>query len=355
MRSAPRPDRSAAMTDARRPLGRIVTFYSYKGGTGRSMALANIAWILAGGGKRVLVVDWDLEAPGLHRYFRPFLLDKRADASRRADRPGRPSTPTRPSRPTRGRARRPDWYRRLRRLHALHVVSLDCEHFPSRRRARLPPGRPAGRRLRAARSARSTGRTSTTGSAAARSSRRSSERAARRVRLRPDRQPHRRQRHRRDLHRADARRAGGLLHLQQPEHQGRRRGGAIGAARCTPRLAEERLARRARGGDGSPAALRTRRGRTRLPVPMRVDAGESERLALRQAFARSRSPTVLAHRAERDRRVLEQRRGAAQRLLRLRGGAGAVQGQRPSIRRRCRRQFVRLTATLPIATSPTTA
>jgi cellulose biosynthesis protein BcsQ len=55
--------------------GRIFTFYSYKGGTGRSMALANFAWIMAASGKRVLAVDWDLEAPGLHRYFRPFLTD----------------------------------------------------------------------------------------------------------------------------------------------------------------------------------------------------------------------------------------------------------------------------------------
>ncbi|WP_316770108.1 FxSxx-COOH system tetratricopeptide repeat protein [Streptomyces sasae] len=53
--------------------GRIVTFYSFKGGTGRTMALANTAWILAANGKRVLVVDWDLEAPGLHRFFHPFL------------------------------------------------------------------------------------------------------------------------------------------------------------------------------------------------------------------------------------------------------------------------------------------
>jgi hypothetical protein len=58
-----------------RPLGRIITFYSYKGGTGRSMALANVAWILASNGCRVLAVDRDLEAPGLHRYFRPFLSD----------------------------------------------------------------------------------------------------------------------------------------------------------------------------------------------------------------------------------------------------------------------------------------
>jgi tetratricopeptide (TPR) repeat protein len=51
--------------------GQIITFYSYKGGTGRSMALANVACLLAQRPKagRVLMIDWDLEAPGLHRYF----------------------------------------------------------------------------------------------------------------------------------------------------------------------------------------------------------------------------------------------------------------------------------------------
>src|SRR5262245_50215695 len=47
----------------------IVTFYSYKGGTGRTMALANIAAVLAERGHHVLAVDFDLEAPGLWRYF----------------------------------------------------------------------------------------------------------------------------------------------------------------------------------------------------------------------------------------------------------------------------------------------
>ncbi len=67
-----------ASTDSQapKPLGNIITFYSYKGGTGRSMAVANVAWILASSGKRVLAVDWDLEAPGLHRYYMPFLGDK---------------------------------------------------------------------------------------------------------------------------------------------------------------------------------------------------------------------------------------------------------------------------------------
>jgi tetratricopeptide (TPR) repeat protein len=53
--------------------GLIVTFYSFKGGTGRTMALANVAWILAANGCRVLVADWDLESPGLDRFFQPFL------------------------------------------------------------------------------------------------------------------------------------------------------------------------------------------------------------------------------------------------------------------------------------------
>lgn len=66
---------SSAETTAERQPGRILTFYSYKGGTGRSMSLANVAWILASNGQRVLVIDWDLEAPGLHRYFSPFLDD----------------------------------------------------------------------------------------------------------------------------------------------------------------------------------------------------------------------------------------------------------------------------------------
>ena len=50
-------------------LGKIVTFFSYKGGVGRSMALTNIAVLLARWGYRVLMVDWDLEAPGLESFF----------------------------------------------------------------------------------------------------------------------------------------------------------------------------------------------------------------------------------------------------------------------------------------------
>jgi MinD-like ATPase involved in chromosome partitioning or flagellar assembly/tetratricopeptide (TPR) repeat protein len=55
--------------------GKVITFYSYKGGTGRSLLVANAAMVLASNNCRVLVVDWDLEAPGLHHYFKPFLTD----------------------------------------------------------------------------------------------------------------------------------------------------------------------------------------------------------------------------------------------------------------------------------------
>ena len=50
-------------------LGTIYTFYSYKGGVGRSMALANVAALLAKWGRKVLVIDFDLEAPGIEKYF----------------------------------------------------------------------------------------------------------------------------------------------------------------------------------------------------------------------------------------------------------------------------------------------
>jgi MinD-like ATPase involved in chromosome partitioning or flagellar assembly len=51
----------------------VSTFYSYKGGVGRTMALANVATNLVRQGRRVLLVDFDLEAPGLDTFkqFRP--------------------------------------------------------------------------------------------------------------------------------------------------------------------------------------------------------------------------------------------------------------------------------------------
>ncbi|QSB13920.1 ParA family protein [Natronosporangium hydrolyticum] len=51
------------------PRPAVVTFYSLKGGVGRTTALAATARILAGRGHRVLTIDMDFEAPGL-----PFLF-----------------------------------------------------------------------------------------------------------------------------------------------------------------------------------------------------------------------------------------------------------------------------------------
>ena len=47
----------------------IVSFYSYKGGVGRTTALAALAIQFARAGKRVLVMDFDLEAPGIGSVF----------------------------------------------------------------------------------------------------------------------------------------------------------------------------------------------------------------------------------------------------------------------------------------------
>lgn len=51
----------------------VITFYSYTGGAGRSMALANVACLLAPrcpAGRGVLVVDWSFQSASLHHYFR---------------------------------------------------------------------------------------------------------------------------------------------------------------------------------------------------------------------------------------------------------------------------------------------
>ncbi|PWK16525.1 MinD/ParA family ATP-binding protein [Tumebacillus permanentifrigoris] len=48
---------------------RTVTFYSYKGGVGRTTALVHVANILAKRGNKVLLLDLDLEAPSLHMIF----------------------------------------------------------------------------------------------------------------------------------------------------------------------------------------------------------------------------------------------------------------------------------------------
>ena len=117
--------------------GQIITFYSYKGGTGRTMALANVAWILASNGKRVLSVDWDLESPGLHKFFHPFLDESTVSAT-----PGvieiindYASAAVDPG------PRSDDWHLELRAGRtACRLAGLGV---PRRRQAGLPLGRPA--------------------------------------------------------------------------------------------------------------------------------------------------------------------------------------------------------------------
>ncbi|GAA2139999.1 hypothetical protein GCM10009760_22800 [Kitasatospora kazusensis] len=106
--------------------GRVVTFYSYKGGTGRTMALANTAWILAANGFRVLTVDWDLEAPGLAKFFRPFL-----DQAALAGTTGMMDLITE----YREEALRevehvPGWHEDFARVHP-HALSLSWQLFPA--------------------------------------------------------------------------------------------------------------------------------------------------------------------------------------------------------------------------------
>lgn len=48
---------------------KLVTFYSFKGGMGRTTALAAVALLLAEQGKNVIMIDMDIEAPGLATLF----------------------------------------------------------------------------------------------------------------------------------------------------------------------------------------------------------------------------------------------------------------------------------------------
>lgn len=51
---------------------KTITFYSFKGGVGRSLALSNIAVRLSEFNRKVCLVDFDLEAPGLQYKFKHY-------------------------------------------------------------------------------------------------------------------------------------------------------------------------------------------------------------------------------------------------------------------------------------------
>lgn len=58
---------------------KTITFYSYKGGVGRSLALSHIATRLAELHKKVCVIDFDLDAPGLRFKFQDYVIQKKIE------------------------------------------------------------------------------------------------------------------------------------------------------------------------------------------------------------------------------------------------------------------------------------
>lgn len=48
---------------------KIISIHSFRGGTGKSNVSANVAALLAAGGRRVGVVDTDIQSPGIHVLF----------------------------------------------------------------------------------------------------------------------------------------------------------------------------------------------------------------------------------------------------------------------------------------------
>lgn len=50
-------------------MAKIVAIHSFRGGTGKSNTTANLACLLAQGGKRVGIVDTDIQSPGIHVLF----------------------------------------------------------------------------------------------------------------------------------------------------------------------------------------------------------------------------------------------------------------------------------------------
>lgn len=66
---AANPQNQLQITQRELSVPRTITFYSFKGGVGRTTALTHVAWILVMRGRKVVAVDLDLEAPGLSTAF----------------------------------------------------------------------------------------------------------------------------------------------------------------------------------------------------------------------------------------------------------------------------------------------
>ena len=47
-------------------MSKIISIHSFRGGTGKSNTTANLAGLLAAEGRRVGVIDTDIQSPGIH-------------------------------------------------------------------------------------------------------------------------------------------------------------------------------------------------------------------------------------------------------------------------------------------------
>src|SRR5450755_267961 len=261
------------------------------------MALANIAWILACNGKRVLTIDWDIEAPGLHRYFRPFLIDAELGSSEGlVDLIDRYATAAiapvadgeRPAK---------DWYLAYADFSD-HVLGLDFRHFPPGGKIDLlPAGRQTDNYAVKVSSFNWQNFYDRLGGGAFLEAVKDRARAAY------------------DYVLIDSRTGvsdtAGICTAQLPDslvvcftYNNQSIKGAAAVARSAlathAKVAEERAARtaaaRARDEGARTGVVEdTPRPYVVFPVPMRVDAGESDRLALRQAFARESFADLVAH------------------------------------------------------------
>lgn len=50
-------------------MSKIISIHSFRGGTGKSNTTANLAALLAADGRRVGVIDTDIQSPGIHVLF----------------------------------------------------------------------------------------------------------------------------------------------------------------------------------------------------------------------------------------------------------------------------------------------
>jgi MinD-like ATPase involved in chromosome partitioning or flagellar assembly len=71
-------------------MAETIAFYSYKGGVGRSLSLANVGVLLSQKGKRVVCIDFDLEAGGLHTIFGIQISDNQLTVLDILSSPGKP-------------------------------------------------------------------------------------------------------------------------------------------------------------------------------------------------------------------------------------------------------------------------